>query len=160
MSSHIAIANLLYSYAEKFDSGDLAGAAGLFRHARVKAMDGEVDHEGLLALWRSIVTIHPDGTPLTCAADYLFNPATWAGSGIWENYLAHNPQANPGGIADYLDQVSPHIGFWKANEVAPVFHNEQDYFAANTTTYNFSEDLLLKNIAGFSASNTHDLGSS
>lgn len=65
MSSHIAIANLLYSYAEKFDSGDLAGAAGLFRHARVKAMEGEVDHEGLLALWRSIVTIHPDGTPLT-----------------------------------------------------------------------------------------------
>ncbi|HET8880714.1 MAG TPA: TonB-dependent receptor, partial [Solimonas sp.] len=101
-----------------------------------------------------------NGYTLNCSADALFNPNTPLGPDAWANYLAHNPHANPDGIAAYLDNESPHIGFWKANEVAPVFHQEQDYFAANTTTYDFGDDLVLKNIAGFSMSNTHDLGSS
>ena len=36
MSSATAITNLLYRYAECIDSGDFAGAAALFAHARVK----------------------------------------------------------------------------------------------------------------------------
>jgi iron complex outermembrane receptor protein len=125
----------------------------------------EVDHAGGNSTATRLRTVNRcgqtnNGFALNCAADALFNPATWAGSGIWENYLAHNPQANPGGIADYLDNVSPNIGFFKANEVAPVYHDEDDYFAANTTSFDLGNDLLLKNIAGFSASDTRDLGSS
>src|SRR3546814_9974273 len=97
--------------------------------------------------------------PIATRTDTLL-PYTSLFRASWTNYRAHNPHANPGGIAAYLDNESPNIGFWKANEIAPVFHQEQDYFAANTTTFDFGNDLLLKNIAGFSMSNTHDLGSS
>lgn len=104
-----------------------------------------------------------NGYPLNCSADALFSPNVdnvYQYPGMWSAYTAAHPELNPNGIAAYLDNDSPHIGFWKANEVAPVFHQEQDYFAANTTTFDLGNDLVLKNIAGFSASNTHDLGSS
>src|SRR5438067_4953277 len=66
MSSAIAITNLLYRYAELMDSGDLDSVAALFRFARVRTGDGSVvDGDGLLALWRSNVKLHPCGTPRT-----------------------------------------------------------------------------------------------
>ena len=68
MSGAVAITNLLYRYAELMDTGDLAGAAALFSHARIKAdPEGTVilDHAGILQLWRGLVTIHADGTPRT-----------------------------------------------------------------------------------------------
>src|SRR3546814_18565013 len=68
-----------------------------------------------------------NGYALNCSADYLFNPSTPVGAGAWTNYLAHNPHANPGGIDAYLDNESPNIGLWKANEIAPVFHKEKAY---------------------------------
>ena len=60
-----AITNLLYRYAECMDGGDLAGAAALFRHARVKSGDELKDEAGLLALWRRVVKLYPCGTPRT-----------------------------------------------------------------------------------------------
>ena len=72
MTSETEIANLLYSYAEFMDSGDFAGAAGLFRHARLRvggedplAGDGTVDSDTMLSLWRGMVIVYPDGTPRT-----------------------------------------------------------------------------------------------
>jgi len=68
MTSETEIANLLYSYAEFMDSGDFAGAAGLFRHARLRVGengDGTVDSNTMLSLWRSMVIVYPDGTPRT-----------------------------------------------------------------------------------------------
>jgi 3-phenylpropionate/cinnamic acid dioxygenase small subunit len=62
------IANLLYSYAEFIDSGDFAGAADLFRHARLRVAtgpDGTVDADTMLSLWRGMVIVYPDGTPRT-----------------------------------------------------------------------------------------------
>jgi len=61
------IANLLYCYAECIDTGNLEGAAALFRNARVKthgsdSLLGEVE---LAALWRSAIIIYPCGTPRT-----------------------------------------------------------------------------------------------
>lgn len=66
-NSAVQIANLLYIYAEKIDSGDLEGAAALFRHARIKTRDQEnlLDEAGLLAHWKRYVKIYPDGTPRT-----------------------------------------------------------------------------------------------
>lgn len=61
-----AICNLLYRYAEAIDEGRLEDAAALFRHARIETgAAGPLDADGLLALWRKIVVIHPCGTPRT-----------------------------------------------------------------------------------------------
>ena len=63
-----AIRNLLYLYTERFDLGDLSGAAELFRHARI--ITGEqgdsIDAEALLALWKKHVILYQEtGTPRT-----------------------------------------------------------------------------------------------
>lgn len=60
-----AIANLLYAYAERIDSGDLAGAAQLFAHAQIKVGDRLVDAQDLLAMWQRAIILYPDGTPRT-----------------------------------------------------------------------------------------------
>jgi 3-phenylpropionate/cinnamic acid dioxygenase small subunit len=62
------IANLLYAYAEFMDSGDFAGAASLFQHARLRVSagaEGTVDADTMLSLWRGMVILYPDGTPRT-----------------------------------------------------------------------------------------------
>jgi len=64
-SSETSVTNLLYRYAEYMDSGDLEGAAALFRHARIRSLDGELDESGILAFWRERVIIYADGTPRT-----------------------------------------------------------------------------------------------
>ncbi|WP_374281672.1 nuclear transport factor 2 family protein [Novosphingobium sp.] len=66
MIAQFAITNLLYRYAEMIDAGDLAGAAALFGHARIKMRGGEeLDSAALLASWRRRVVLHPCGTPRT-----------------------------------------------------------------------------------------------
>lgn len=66
MDAHIAIPQLLYRYAELIDAGDLAGAAAMFDHARIKMAQGyETDSAGVLEQWRRRVVIHPCGTPRT-----------------------------------------------------------------------------------------------
>lgn len=62
----LEICNLLYRYADAIDEGRLEDAAALFRHARIDTgADGPLDADGLLALWRRILVIHPCGTPRT-----------------------------------------------------------------------------------------------
>lgn len=63
----VEIANLLYRYAERLESGDLQGVAELFRHARIKVADGAetVDAAALLQLFRARVRLYPCGTPRT-----------------------------------------------------------------------------------------------
>lgn len=65
-TSATEISNLLYRYAEAIDEGRLEDAAALFRHARIETgAAGLLDADGLLALWRRILIIHPCGTPRT-----------------------------------------------------------------------------------------------
>ncbi|MEE6178956.1 nuclear transport factor 2 family protein [Mycobacterium sp. 050134] len=69
MRAETQIANLLYRYAECIDTGDLAGAAELFEHARLRVGPGEapestIDAAGLLAIWKAMIVLH-DGTPRT-----------------------------------------------------------------------------------------------
>jgi 3-phenylpropionate/cinnamic acid dioxygenase small subunit len=68
MSAETQIANLLYRYAECMDSGDLAGAASLFEHARLRVGgggDGTIDAATMLGFWKAAVKLYPDGTPRT-----------------------------------------------------------------------------------------------
>jgi 3-phenylpropionate/cinnamic acid dioxygenase small subunit len=70
MQAEAQIANLLYSYAECIDAGDLAAAAKLFEHARIRVggpdpSNDTVDAGRLLGIWKSLIRIYPDGTPRT-----------------------------------------------------------------------------------------------
>jgi 3-phenylpropionate/cinnamic acid dioxygenase small subunit len=70
MRAETQITNLLYRYAECIDAGDLAGAAALFEHARIRigGPDPEqdtIDAARLLGIWKSLIVLHPDGTPRT-----------------------------------------------------------------------------------------------
>ena len=70
MPAETEIANLLYRYAECIDAGDLAGAAALFEHARIRiggsdAEQDTIDAARLLGIWKSLIVLHPDGTPRT-----------------------------------------------------------------------------------------------
>lgn len=64
-SDEFAITNLLYRYAELMDLGDFAGAAEMFRHARIKVGDGYVGADEILKIWEDGVVRYPDGTPRT-----------------------------------------------------------------------------------------------
>jgi 3-phenylpropionate/cinnamic acid dioxygenase small subunit len=66
MQVETQITNLLYRYAECIDTGDLTGAAALFEHARIRVdAEGTIDAARLLAIWKSLIVLHPDGTPRT-----------------------------------------------------------------------------------------------
>ncbi|SOJ52696.1 hypothetical protein MSIMFB_00206 [Mycobacterium simulans] len=66
MPAETQIANLLYRYAECIDGGDLAAAAALFEHARIRiGADETIDAARLLGIWKSLIVLHPDGTPRT-----------------------------------------------------------------------------------------------
>lgn len=66
------IENLLYTYAERIDAGDLEGVADLFAHGRIHGVEGgppETVFEGrdaVLRLYRSTTRVYADtGTPRT-----------------------------------------------------------------------------------------------
>ena len=65
------IENLLYSYAERIDAGDLEGVADLFVHGRILASaeaTQDQTFEGrdrVLALYRRSTRIYDDGSPHT-----------------------------------------------------------------------------------------------
>ena len=61
----LAIPNLLYTYAMRFDDGDLEGAAALFDRGGVIAGGQRITgRDGILAMWRQWVKTY-DGKPLT-----------------------------------------------------------------------------------------------
>jgi 3-phenylpropionate/cinnamic acid dioxygenase small subunit len=66
MSSEVQIANILYRYAECIDTGDFAGAASLFKHAKVKFGGPDIlNAEQLLETFEKFIIRYPDGTPRT-----------------------------------------------------------------------------------------------
>ncbi|MGO9924883.1 MAG: nuclear transport factor 2 family protein [Mycobacterium sp.] len=66
MLAETQITNLLYRYAECIDTGDLVAAAALFDHARIRiGPEDTIDAARLLGIWKSLIMLHPDGTPRT-----------------------------------------------------------------------------------------------
>lgn len=67
MNTETLITNLLYSYAEYIDAGDLEGAARLFKHAKIKVLGNDqlFDHQQILEHWKEYIRIYPCGTPRT-----------------------------------------------------------------------------------------------
>lgn len=72
MDSARQIENLLYTYAERIDSGDLDGVAALFTHGRICAVENAPPEatfegrEGTRKMYEMSTWIYPDsGTPKT-----------------------------------------------------------------------------------------------
>jgi 3-phenylpropionate/cinnamic acid dioxygenase small subunit len=68
MTDSETITHLLFRYAELMDSGDFAGVADLFRHARLRVGPGDgdfIDATAMQTLWEQQVIRYPDGTPRT-----------------------------------------------------------------------------------------------
>ena len=65
------IENLIYTYAERLDAGDLDGVAQLFTHGRISSMeDGPPEtvfsgSAGVRQLYEQVVRLYDDGTPKT-----------------------------------------------------------------------------------------------
>ena len=65
------IENLLYTYAERLDSGDLEAVAALFANGRIKpAPDASAEatfegRERVLEMYRAATRLYEDGTPRT-----------------------------------------------------------------------------------------------
>lgn len=66
-----AIENLLHTYAERIDAGDLEGVADLFAHGRIAPApdtppgEGIVGRDAVLGLYRGTTRLYEDGTPRT-----------------------------------------------------------------------------------------------
>jgi hypothetical protein len=61
-SDERAIENLLYTYAERIDDGDLDGVADLFAHGRITTSDRSATFEGrdeVLGMYAAAVVIYP-----------------------------------------------------------------------------------------------------
>lgn len=68
MNHHNQISNLLFEYTHRFDSGDFASAAELFKHAEIiTGKNGEtINSNQLLGIWQSMVmTCEKTGSPQT-----------------------------------------------------------------------------------------------
>ena len=68
MDDRAAIANLVYSYAERIDAGDFEGVADLLRHSAVSAEGSDVVYRGydaILGMYTTATRRYEDGTPRT-----------------------------------------------------------------------------------------------
>ncbi|MEZ5382487.1 MAG: nuclear transport factor 2 family protein [Microthrixaceae bacterium] len=61
------VENLVYTYAERIDSGDLVGVAELFAHGRIQAAPGVVFEgaEQVRSMYEGATRLYADGTPRT-----------------------------------------------------------------------------------------------
>lgn len=120
LSHEQQVLNLLYRYAECIDSGDLVGASELFRHARIKSTHGELGPDEVLALWREMIIIYPDGTPRT--KHVITNPIVEvdeaAGTATIRSYYTVMQQAGDGPLQPvtagrYHDRFEHVDGAWR-----------------------------------------------
>jgi 3-phenylpropionate/cinnamic acid dioxygenase small subunit len=66
--SHVAIANLVFSYAERIDAGDYEGVAELFRYAEITAEGNDEHYRGIeqvRRMYEGWTKRYEDGTPRT-----------------------------------------------------------------------------------------------
>ena len=119
MSSEVQIANLLYRYAECIDTGNIEGAADLFRNATVKIREGERTADEILEIWREFLIIYENGTPRT--KHVITNPIIEvdeaAGKATCRSYYVvfqdFDGKVHPIVAGRYHDWFERHDGVWR-----------------------------------------------
>jgi hypothetical protein len=93
ISGYFAIPNLIATYAERMDRGDLSGVAALFEHATVTSEGTDVESRGtdaVLAMFRSWTRVYEDtGTPHShhVTTNLILDVDDDAGSGTCRSYF-------------------------------------------------------------------------
>lgn len=87
----------------------------------------------------------------------LFGPALDGvfGPGAYAQYRAQNPLAQPGGLVEQVE-FQNQLGPWRVNTLAPSRHRSKDFLVTNTTSFELSDSLTFKNIAGIQKAKTLD----
>jgi ketosteroid isomerase-like protein len=68
VDAHVAIANLVYAYAERIDAGDYPGVASLFEHADITVEGTDEVRRGInevREMYEGWTRLYDDGTPRT-----------------------------------------------------------------------------------------------
>ena len=99
------------------------------------------------------------GLPLASSAAFLYSPAldTAFGAGAWDAYLAAHPGANPAGYAAVVARQKQ-LGAYTVDvtdEHGKMFFRGRNHYLTNTTTFDLSDDMLIKNIFGWTKSRSH-----
>lgn len=96
-----------------------------------------------------------NGFPLIGDAGFLFGPGLdfLFGAGAWDQYLAANPGAYAPGLAAYVAEQR-RLGHYKTQHTGDSKHTGRDWLLTNTTTFELTDNLQLKNIFGASSART------
>ena len=90
-----------------------------------------------------------NGIPLLSASACLYSPA-FPG---WQAFLAAHPKAYPGGVTAFASYQNS-LGPWQASLDSPQEHDAHAAYLVNKTAYEFSPQMTLKNIIGFTRSHS------
>lgn len=92
-----------------------------------------------------------NGITLLSTVACLYNPA-FPG---FAAFLAAHPKAYPGGIAAFV-AYQRSLGPWTTDIDFPAAHHAEAGFFVNNTSYNFADNLTLKNILGITRSHSSE----
>ena len=91
------------------------------------------------------------GVPLYSGASCLYGP----GSPAFAAFIAAHPNLYPGGVDAYT-ALQNKLGPWKSDINYPLFHRARSVFAINTTSWEASPEITIRNIFSFNRSRSDD----
>lgn len=96
-----------------------------------------------------------NGFDLVGDSGFLFGPGLdfVAYPGAWADYLAANPGAYAPGLIAYVDEQR-RLGHYKTQHPGNAKHTGRDWLLINTTTFELTDNVQLKNIFGASSART------
>ncbi|MDB5715090.1 MAG: TonB-dependent receptor [Sphingomonadales bacterium] len=98
------------------------------------------------------------GIPLATTTNCLFSPALdvlLGAPGAWNAYLAAHPKAPPGGMVAYVAQQKA-MGLYSVNVDNPSNHRAHNFYLTNTSSYDLTPGIEIKNILGFAKATAKD----
>jgi len=97
-----------------------------------------------------------NGYALNCATGFTFGPTmdtAFGFDGAWAGYLAAHPDAYAPGLVAYVDEQK-RMGYYDTRHPGGARHEGEDWLVSNTTSYELSDNIQIKNIFGASHAET------
>lgn len=97
-----------------------------------------------------------NGFPLATGAGFVYGPLmdiAFGFEGAWAGYVAANPGTYEPGLLAYVGEQK-RIGHYKTRHPWSARHEGEDWLLSNTTTFEISDTLRIRNIFGASSAET------